>query len=136
VIVKQCRVLFVNPSGNEIVARKELEAVGFVVRQTREWPNDEMISNVEVMIVVTSRMEQLAMLAARIRAKRGFGQRVLVALVPAEMSPEDRRATAGAGFDDILPEGSTPRVLTARILRRLRMRPEHRCLLPRKRRAA
>lgn len=135
-IVKKCRILFVSPAGNEIAVLKDLEAAGFVVRQTHEWPDDDLIPHFEIMVVVTSRMENLPMLAARIRAKRGFGRRVLIALAPAGMSDKDRRAAVGTGFDDILPKSVEVRTLMARILRRLRLRPEHRCVLPRKRRAA
>lgn len=134
--MKQCSVLILN-SGVETPYRQALERIGFHVSETCEWPGDDLVRTVEVVIVLPRHMETIAMLGARMRAKPHFGQRVLIAVVPATASEGDRRAAAGSGFDDVVSDSRDSRVLVARILRRLRSRPEYRCYLPdRKRRAA
>jgi DNA-binding response OmpR family regulator len=129
-VAKQCSVLVINTSGRETPHRLLLEKVGFRVVETREWPNDEMIRDVQVVLVVLRHMEAVSMLAARLRAKPHFGRRVLIALAPDPVSAQDRRAAIGCGFDDVVDNAPSGRVLIARILRHLRARPEHRCFLP------
>jgi hypothetical protein len=75
-------------------------------------------------------MDNVSMIAARLRAKPYFGQRVLIAIAMDTSSIGDRRALIGCGFDDVVNESDEPRVLIARVLRQLRARPEHRCFLP------
>jgi hypothetical protein len=134
--VKQCSVLLVN-CGAEAPYRQALERVGFQVSETREWPGDEMVKVVEVVIMLLRHMDNVAMLGARMRAKPHFGQRVLIAVVPLAASADARRAAVGGGFDDAVSESRDGRSLVAQVLRRLRSRPEYRCFLPdRKRRAA
>jgi DNA-binding response OmpR family regulator len=135
--VKQCSVLVINISGTETRYRLPLERVGFRVVETGEWPEDEMIRSFEVVIVLLRDMKNISMMAARLRAKPYFGQRVLIAVAIDASSMEDRRTLIGCGFDDVLNESHEPRLVIARILRQLRARPEHRCFLPDlKRRAA
>jgi DNA-binding response OmpR family regulator len=135
--VKQCAVLVINISGTETLYRLPLEQVGFRVVETGEWPGDEMIRAFEVVIVLLRDMKNISMMAARLRAKPYFGQRVLIAVAMDSSSIEERRTLIGCGFDDVLNESHEPRVVIARILRQLRARPEHRCFLPElKRRAA
>ena len=134
--MKQCSVLIVN-CGAETPYRQALERIGFHVSETQEWPDDDMVKVFEVVIVFIRDMEKVAMLAARMRAKPHFGLRVLIAVVPLTASADERRVAVGSGFDDAVNESRDGRQLVARILRRLRSRPEHRCFLPdRKRRAA
>jgi hypothetical protein len=58
-------------------------------------------------------------------------------VVPAATTQEERRGAVASGFDDVATDTRDSRILIARVLRRLRLRPEHRCFLPdRKRRAA
>jgi DNA-binding response OmpR family regulator len=128
--VRQCSVLIVNCDSREIPHRQALERRGFRVVETREWPGDDVVDGYEVVIVVLRRMESVGMLAARMRAKPRFGHRVLIGLSPAPPTANDRRNAIGAGFDDVLAELVDFRTLVARILRQLRARPEHRCLLP------
>ena len=128
--MKQCSVLIVNCDSREIPHRQALERRGFRVVETREWPGDDVVLGYEVVIVVLRRMESVGMLAARMRAKPRFGHRVLIGLSPAPPTADDRRNAIGAGFDDVLAELVDFRTLIARILRQLRARPEHRCLLP------
>ena len=134
--MKQCSILIVD-CGAETPHRQALERIGFHVSEISEWPDDDMIQGFEVVIVSVRHMPSVAMLAARMRAKPHFGHRVLIAVVPATASAEERRSAVGSGFDDAVTESRDARLLIARILRRLRLRPEHRCFLPdRKRRAA
>ena len=134
--MKQCSILIVD-CGAETQYRQALERIGFHVSETCEWPDDDMIQAFEVVIVLFRQMQTVAMVAARMRAKPHFGHRVLIAVVPATASAEERRAAVGSGFDDAVSDSRDARLLVARILRRLRARPEHRCFLPdRKRRAA
>jgi hypothetical protein len=134
--VKQCAVLVINTGVAETPYRLPLEKVGFRVAETREWPSDEMIRPFQVVIVFLRDMETVSMLAARLRAKPHFGQRVLLAIAPNSSSTVERRAAIGSGFDDLLTASQDSRVLIARILKRLRARPEHRCFLPERRRPA
>ena len=80
-----------------------------------------MVKVFEVVIVLLRHMEKVAMLAARMRAKPHFGLRVLIAVVPATASADERRAAVGSGFDDAVNESRDARQLVARILRRLRV---------------
>jgi DNA-binding response OmpR family regulator len=95
-----------------------------------------MVHGYEVVIVVLRRMETMGMLAARMRAKPRFGHRVLIGISPATPTAADRRNAIAAGFDDVIAESGDSRTLIARILRRLRARPEHRCLVPDRKRSA
>ena len=128
--MKQCSVLVINTSGMETRYRLPLEKVGFRVVETGQWPGDEMIRQFEVVIMLLRDMNNVSMIAARLRAKPYFGQRVLIAIAVDTSSIEDRRTLIGCGFDDVVNESDEPRVIIARILRQLRARPEHRCFLP------
>jgi DNA-binding response OmpR family regulator len=135
--VKQCAVLLVNSSGRETSHHQALERLGFQVTATTDWPADTLIRSFEVVIVILRHMGNASMLAARLRAKPHFGQRVLIAVVPATAPSEERRDAIGSGFDDVASDSDDSRALIARVLRSLRRRPEFRCFLPdRKRRAA
>jgi DNA-binding response OmpR family regulator len=134
--VKQCSVLIVNCDHQEATYRQALESRGFLVVETREWPDDGVVHGYEVVIVVLRHMETMGMLAARMRAKPRFGHRVLIGVSPATPTNDERRTAIGAGFDDVIAGSDDSRTLIARILQRLRARPEHRCLLPDRRRSA
>jgi hypothetical protein len=134
--VKQCSVLIVNCDRRETAHRQALVSRGFLVVETREWPDDEVVRRYEVVIVVLRQMETIGMLAARLRAKARFGHRVLIGVSPGTPTADERRNAIGAGFDDVIAESGDSRTLIARILQRLRARPEHRCLLPERRRSA
>ncbi len=128
---KQCSVLLINPTDKSMPQRPMLEEVGFRVHEIREWPEDDTaVLAHEVVIVRVANVGGLPMLAARLRAKPRFGRRVLIALVPESVSSQDRVATRACGFDEVLTYCCDGRLLSARILRRLRTRPEYRCLLP------
>ena len=134
--MKQCSVLIVNCDHRETPHRQALESRGFLVVETREWPDDGVVHGYEVVIVVLPRMETMGMLAARMRAKPRFGHRVLIGISPGTPTADDRRNAIVAGFDDVIAESGGSRALIARILQRLRARPEHRCLLPDRKRSA
>jgi hypothetical protein len=134
--VKQCSVLIVNCDHRETTHRQALERRGFLVAETREWPDDDVVHRYEVVIVVLRHLEAMGPLAARMRAKPRFGHRVLIGISPAVPTADDRRNAIGTGFDDVIAESGDSRTLIARILQRLRARPEHRCLLPDRKRSA
>ena len=134
--MKQCSVLIVNCDHQETTHRQALESRGFLVVETREWPDDGVVHAYEVVIVVLRHMESIGMLAARMRAKPRFGHRVLIGISPGTPTSDDRRNAIAAGFDDVIAESGGSRSLIARILQRLRARPEHRCLLPDRKRSA
>lgn len=127
--MKQCSLLIVNCTDRETPYGDALERRGFRVTELREWPSDDVVLDSEVVVLVLAHLETIGMLAARMRAKPRFGRRILIALVP-NISGPDRRTAIGAGFDDAMNDSGSARVLIARILRRLRARPEHRCFLP------
>ena len=127
--MKQCSLLIVNSTGSESPFKDALEQRGFRVTELNEWPADDVVLDPQVVVFVLRHLETVGMLAARMRAKPRFGRRILIALVPT-LTAADRRTAIGAGFDDMIGESGGARLLIARILRLLRMRPEHRCFLP------
>jgi hypothetical protein len=129
--VKHCAVLYVNPELNDELHTGYLRRLGFIVRETADWPADDTVRDYHVVIVRLWPTDAAPMLAARLRAKPHFGRRVLIALVDPDTSLADRRSAEEGGFDDVLNDRCDCRLLTARILRSLRARPELRCALPR-----
>jgi hypothetical protein len=129
--VKHCAVLYVNPEVNDAFHIPYLRCLGFIVHETDDWPADDIIPDYHVVIIRLSASDAAPMLAARLRAKPHFGRRVLIALVDPETPAADRRSAEEGGFDDVLNDRCECRLLTARILRSLRARPELRCALPR-----
>jgi len=127
----QCAVLFVNP-GPRSAYPPSLREMGFSVYETDIWPADgQDMRDYHVVVMRVGEIARAPMLAARLRAKPHFGQRVLIALVEPDTLLPDRRSAQASGFDDVITEGCDSRQLIARILRGLRSRPELRCLLPR-----
>lgn len=133
---KQCSVLVTNCSGRETAHCRSLQLRGFRVIEVREWPTDEVVLEHEVVIIVLRRMDSVAVTAARMRAKPRFGNRVLIGVTESAPSAGERRHAILAGYDDLAGESRDSRVLIARILRMLRSRPEHRCLVPDRKRPA
>jgi len=133
---KQCSVLVVNCTDRQTAHSQSLQLRGFRVIEVSEWPTDEMVLEHEVVIIVLRRMDSVSMTAARMRAKPRFGSRILVGVTESAPSAGERRLAIVSGFDDIVGESRDSRVLIARILRVLRTRPEHRCLVPDKKRPA
>jgi hypothetical protein len=134
----QCAILFLGPASKSEDARTlALRALGFRVDQSDDVPSDGFSEYHAV--IVRARNRDLTMLAARLRARRHFGRRVLLALVPEEMADREKREAVLSGFDSILANTCGARDLAATILRLLRPYPEYRCLLRlpgRRRRAA
>jgi hypothetical protein len=114
-----------------------LEAIGFRVTRKPALPDDDTLLNYEVVIVILPTAHATGPFAARARARRHFGRRVLIALVPDTVPEVERRRAASAGLDGVLPASIPGRMLAAFILQRLRAFPEHRCKLqPRRSRPA
>jgi hypothetical protein len=133
---KQCSVLIVNCGGRETAHYQSLLLRGFRVVEVREWPADEVALEHEIVIIVLRRIDSVSVTAARMRAKPRFGNRVLIGVTESAPSAGERRHAVLVGYDDLVGESRDSRVLIARILRMLRARPEHRCLLPEKKRPA
>jgi hypothetical protein len=134
-VVKQCAVMFVNPVRERTPHPSAMRALGFVVHEITQWPDDEAsVRDYHVVVVHLKDIQGAPMLAARLRAKPHFGRRLLVALVPTDTSPAARRSAETSGFDEVLSECCDSRDLTTRILRGIRARPELRCILPPERR--
>jgi hypothetical protein len=127
--VKQCSVLLVN-SGNRSYA-EQLRQMGFAVREMPEWPDDDRVPlDFEAIVIGLRNLARAPIDAARIRAKPGFGRRVLMAVVPHGTPAEVCREGRAAGFDDVVLETFDSRTFAARMLNRMRTRPELRCTLP------
>jgi hypothetical protein len=136
----QCAILFLGPACSSDEAQASaLRALGFRVDQSDEWPAGDGFSQYHAVIIRTRHDRDLAMLATRMRAKRHFGRRVLLALVPEGLADRSKREAVLSGFDFVLANTCGARDLAATILRLLRPYPEYRCLLRlpgRRRRAA
>src|SRR3954468_18477642 len=134
--VKQCSILVVNCSGRGIAHLLALHRRGFRVVDTPEGPPDEVITHYEIVVVILREMDIISIVAARMRAKPKFGNRILMGVTRTPPSAAERRHAIVSGFDDIVGESNDSRILIARILQRLRARPEHRCLVPERKRTA
>lgn len=124
----QCSILYVSAHSEETPVAA-LKALGFHVDQGAEVPGADVLSNYHAVIVRTDVGSVLPMLAARLRARRYFGRRVLVALVPETMADRLKREAIHSGFDQALVDTCGARDLAATILRLLRPYPELRCIL-------
>jgi len=133
---KQCSVLVVNCTGRETAHSQSLQLRGFQVVEMAEWPADEVVLQHEIVIIVLRRMDSVSVTAARMRAKPRFGNRVLIGVTETAPSAGERRHAILAGYDDLVGESRDSRILVARVMRMLRARPEHRCLVPEKKRPA
>jgi hypothetical protein len=129
-------VLIVNCSGQETAHRQPLLRRGFRVVDIAEWPSDAVVTDYEIVVVVLRDPDIIAGVAARMRAKPKFGNRVLIGVTRLPPSAAERRHAIVSGFDDVVGESNDSRILVAKILQRLRARPEHRCLVPDRKRPA
>jgi hypothetical protein len=127
---KQCSALVVNCTGRTTAHSQSLQLRGFRVTEIQAWPADEVALEHEIVILVLRRMDSVAVTAARMRAKPRFGNRVLIGVTESAPSAAERRHAILVGYDDLVGESGDSRVLIARVLRILRTRPEHRCLVP------
>jgi hypothetical protein len=126
----------VNCSGREVSHIQSLQRRGFRVIETAEWPPDDVVTEYEVVVIVLRETDTVSVVAARMRAKPRFGNRVLIGLARRQPSAAERRYAVISGFDDLVGESHDSRILVARVLQRLRALPEHRCLVPERKRPA
>jgi DNA-binding response OmpR family regulator len=121
----------VNGEGNGPYYAAFLRETGFRVTEVRDWPeNNDVIRDYHAVILSLRKTQSAPMIAARLRAKPHFGQRLLIALVDPDVTAHERRMALEAGFDEIVSDDGDCRLLVARLLRRLRAKPELRCVLP------
>lgn len=131
--VKRCTVLYIDADHRRSDHVRTLTRLGFIVHAMPAWPqDDEDVVRYQAVIVRLADADEAPLVAMRIRTKRHFGRRVLIALVPPNTSGPELRAAQAAGFDAVVCEEAEPRLLAARLMRTLRQRPEYRCYLPRK----
>ena len=126
---RRCSVLVLAAAAERVPQLRVLEDLGFHVDHANELPEGDGLERYHAVLLVLATLDRAAMVAARIRARRRFGRRVMIALVPEHLPESERRAVVPAGFDDVLGVTTPGRTIAARILRRLRDRPEHRCVL-------
>ena len=88
--VKQCAVLVVNCSGRENAHSQALLRRGFRVVEMAQWPSDDVVTQYEVVVIVLREIDIISVVAARMRAKPRFGNRVLIGVT--RMSPGLRAA--------------------------------------------
>lgn len=127
--MNQCSVLYIRQGDPDDLRVRSLRALGFRVDGSDELPANEALAAYHAVIVRPGPNFNLAMLAARLRAKRHFGRRVLLALVPEGMTDREKRVATLSGFNDTMPDSCGARDLAAAILRLLRPYPEFRCVL-------
>jgi hypothetical protein len=111
--------------------RVALQAIGFLVTEADDWPEDHRAAlRYHVVILRIRQIRDAPMLAARLRAKPHFGQRVLIALAGGPATLQERLAACTSGFDDVLADTCDGDQLATAVLKRLRSRPEYQCFLP------
>ena len=120
---------FVNPDRRRIRQPDSLRQLGFTVTETNELPPTPDLLPHHVIVVAVTASDTLPMLGTHLRAKPHFGRRALIALVPADTGEQTRRDAVASGFDAAMPMSADGRVVAAALLRALRPRPEHRCVL-------
>ncbi len=125
----QCGILFIGPCGSDASRIAALRALGFRVDERSRIPSTDELSDYHAIVAHAVANGSLTMLGARLRGKPRFGRRVLLALVPDDLSDREKREARMSGFDDTLPDSCTARDLAAHVLRLLRGYPEFRCLL-------
>ncbi len=104
-----------------------MRALGFTVIERDVPSNDAMLVQFPVVVLAATSVNLLPMIATRLRAKAGFSRRVIVARVPDNTKAEAIRPLLLCGIDDVFVEGTPARAVAARIVQRLRERPELAC---------
>src|SRR6188768_2315050 len=100
----QCSILYIRPDGRSDPRTGVLRTLGFHVDEGHELPANERLRSYHAVIVRPAATCDLAMLAARLRAKPYFGRRVLMALVTQAVVERDLRDALLAGFDATMAE--------------------------------
>jgi len=124
-----CSILYINADGFVDTQSTGLRSLGFDVVEVNDVPARELLVKHHGVIVRMKNGPQMTTVSTRLRAAPLFGRRVLIALVPASVTPRERRDAVDSGFDLVLPERCSARDLAASILTLLRKYPEHRCIL-------
>lgn len=107
-----------------------MRALGFIVTERERMADDAELLQYPVVVLTSTPVLSLPMIATRLRAKAGFGRRVIIARVDEETSPASVRSLLLCGVDDVFTEQMSSRTVGAHIIRRLRERPELRCVYP------
>ena len=129
IVVRRCAVLFVGRRGGDPQAN-ELRVLGFNVTE-RDLPSDDaLLLHFPVVVIASTPVGSLPMIATRLRAKAGFARRVIAARVPDDTPATAIRALQLCGVDEPFAESASARAIAARIARRLRERPELQCEYP------
>ena len=127
--VRRCAVLFVGRRDGDPQAG-QLKALGFSVAERDELPEDSVLLEFPVVVLASTPGTSLPTIANRLRAKAGFGRRVIIGRVSADTPPSTVRSLQLCGIDEVFVEETSARIVAARIIHRLRERPELRCLYP------
>ena len=127
--VRRCAVLFVGRRAGDPQA-EELRVLGFSVTERDVLPDDSVLLEFPVVVLTGTSITSLPMIATRLRAKAGFGRRVIIARVHESTLPATIRSLQLCGLDEAFVEPTPTRIVAARIIRRLRERPELRCIYP------
>ena len=127
--VKRCAILFVGRSPGDPHAN-ELRALGFTVTEREVLADDAELLQYPVVVLASTPLAHLPIVAARLRARAGFGRRVVVARVDQAAPPAAVRSLLLCGVDETFADQTSSRRLAARIIHRLRERPELRCVHP------
>ena len=108
----------------------ELKALGFPVTAAGDGVEDAVLLRYPVVVVGCNSVTALPTVAAWLRAKPNFARRVIIARVPDDTDAGVIRSLRVCGFDEVVLESVATRVMAARIIRRIRARPELGCDLP------
>lgn len=107
-----------------------MKALGFSVAERDALPEDPVLLEFPVVVLASTGVTSLPTIANRLRAKAGFGRRVVIGRVSADTPPATVRSLQLCGIDEVFVEDTSARIVAARIIHRLRERPELRCVYP------
>ena len=107
-----------------------LRALGFFVAERDALSDDAFLLQFPVVLLADAPVASLPAIANRLRAKARFGRRVIAARVSDATPATAIRSLQLCGVDEVLLEQTSARTLGARLIHRLRERPELRCILP------
>ena len=79
-MVKQCGILFIGLCGSDAGRLAALRSLGFRVGESEHLPSTDELTHFQAVIVRALPGCPLPMVGTRLRAKRHFGRRALIAL--------------------------------------------------------